>query len=230
MNIVIAEDDLQVAELVSTALEAEHHDLRIATKDHQIQRHINESECDLVILDLAMQGASGMDLLRTVRDTNPYLLVLALARSAETDDGIKSLDSGADDYLAKPFTYFEIAAHVRALLRRRNSQAVPILRSFDLEMDRMRRIVNRGGRTIELTPKEFALLEYLLLHAGHDVSRASIIRNVWKLTTDTQTNVVDVYINYLRRKIDADVSKRLIHTVRGWGYRIEGQLQASAAR
>jgi DNA-binding response OmpR family regulator len=126
----------------------------------------------------------------------------------------------SDLYVTKPFAFSELLARVRALLRRGTLPFEPVLHSLDLELDRVKRVVQRNGHLIELTPKEFGLLEYLMLNAGQNVSRSSIIHNVWKLSGDTMTNVVDVYINYLRKKIDVDAPMSLIHTVRGAGYRI----------
>jgi len=220
MRILIAEDDAPVAKFLSGELEAEHYDVRIATAGRQVQQMVEEGQCDLIILDLNLPDISGMDVLRQVRIAKPHLPVLILTGSARVEDRVDGLDSGADDYLTKPFAFSELSARVRALLRRSSLPFEPVLRSLDLELDRVRRVVNRSGRTIELTPKEFALLEYLMLNAGRNVSRSSIIRNVWKLSSDTLTNVVDVYINYLRRKIDVSATERLIHTERGAGYRI----------
>jgi DNA-binding response OmpR family regulator len=174
--------------------------------------------CDLIILDLNLPDLNGIEVLRQVRKTKPHLPVLILTGSARVEDRVDGLNSGADDYLIKPFAFSELSARVRALLRRSNLPFEPVLRSLDLELDRVKRIVNRSGRSIDLTPKEFALLEYLMLNVGHNVTRSSIIHHVWKLSSDTMTNVVDVYINYLRRKVDGDVQQRLIHTVRGVGY------------
>jgi DNA-binding response OmpR family regulator len=160
-----------------------------------------------------------MEILRQVRGRKPHLPVLILTGSARVEDRVDGLDSGADDYLTKPFAFSELSARVRALLRRSSLPFEPVLRSQDLELDRVKRVVNRSGRSIDLTPKEFALLEYLMLNSGRNVSRSSIIHHVWKLSSDTLTNVVDVYINYLRKKIDVNAAERLIHTVRGAGYR-----------
>jgi DNA-binding response OmpR family regulator len=181
---------------------------------------INTGQYNLLILDLAMPGTSGLEVLRQVRATKPHLPVLIVTGSARVEDRVDGLDCGADDYLTKPFAFAELLARVRALLRRSVLPFEPVLHNLDLELDRVRHVVHRNGRAIELTPKEFALLEYLMLNAGSNVSRSSIIHHVWKLSSDTMTNVVDVYINYLRKKIDGDGSESLIQTVRGSGYRI----------
>jgi DNA-binding response OmpR family regulator len=220
MHILIAEDDLPVAKFISSGLEAEHYDVRLAPSGQEVPRMLEESPCDLLVLDLNLPGVSGLDVLRQVRSKRPHLPILILTGNARVEDRVSGLNSGADDYMTKPFAFSELLARVRALLRRGSLPFEPVLHSVDLELDRVRRIVRRNGNSIELTPKEFALLEYLMLNAGHNVSRSAIIQHVWKLSSDTLTNVVDVYINYLRKKIDADRSDRLIHTVRGSGYRI----------
>jgi DNA-binding response OmpR family regulator len=218
MHILVAEDDLPVAKFLSSGLEGERYDVRLATDGTEVLRLLVDGPCDLLVLDLNLPGISGLEVLQRVRSERPRLPVLILTGSARVEDRVSGLDSGADDYLTKPFAFSELVARIRALLRRMPFE--PVLHNMDLELDRVGRVVHRNGRTIELTPKEFALLEYLMLNAGQNVSRSSIIQHVWKLSSDTMTNVVDVYINYLRRKIDSDGSARLIHTVRGAGYRI----------
>jgi DNA-binding response OmpR family regulator len=218
MHILVAEDDLPVAKFLSSGLEGERYDVRLATDGAEVLRLLADGPCDLLVLDLNLPRISGLEVLQRVRSERPRLPVLILTGSARVEDRVSGLDSGADDYLTKPFAFSELVARIRALLRRMPFE--PVLHNMDLELDRVGRVVHRNGRTIELTPKEFALLEYLMLNAGQNVSRSSIIQHVWKLSSDTMTNVVDVYINYLRRKIDSDGSARLIHTVRGAGYRI----------
>ena len=142
------------------------------------------------------------------------------------EDRVSMLDSGADDLVLKPFAFSELSARVRALLRRGSRPGTRVLRIEDLELSRVEHIVKRGGRRIDLTPKEFALLEYLMRNAGKHVTRAQIIEHVWNLSFDTMTNVVDVYINYLRKKVDAGSERKLIHTVRGVGYRVAVQRSA----
>src|SRR5882672_4656471 len=220
MHILIAEDDVPVAKFLSSGLESEHYDVRIATAGRQVSQMMEAGQCDLVILDLNLPDVSGMEVLRQVRSARPHLPVLILTGSARVQDRVDGLNSGADDYLTKPFAFSELLARVRALLRRSSLPFEPVLYNLDLELDRVGHLVRRNGRSIELTPKEFALLEYLMLNAGRNVSRSAIIHHVWKLSAETMTNVVDVYINYLRKKIDLDASERLIHTVRGAGYRI----------
>jgi DNA-binding response OmpR family regulator len=136
------------------------------------------------------------------------------------EDRVKGLDLGADDYLTKPFSFTELSARVRALLRRAALPAEVMLRVGDLELNRVERVVKRAGKAVELTPKEFSLLEYLMRNVGRCVTRAMIIEHVWNLSFDTMTNVVDVYINYLRKKVDQGFERKLIHTVRGVGYQI----------
>ena len=220
MHILIAEDDAPVAKFLSSGLESEHYEVRVATTGRQVPPMMETGPCDLIILDLNLPDISGIEVLREIRSTRPHLPVLILTGSARVEERVDGLDSGADDYLTKPFAFSELSARVRALLRRSGLPFEPVLRSSDLELDRVRRVVNRSGRSIDLTPKEFALLEYLMLNVGRSVSRSAIIHHVCKLSSDTLTNVVDVYINYLRRKIDVDAPKRLIHTVRGAGYRL----------
>jgi DNA-binding response OmpR family regulator len=220
MHILIAEDDLPVAKSLSSGLEAEHYDVRLVPRGNDVPRMLEDGPCDLLVLDLNLPEVNGLDVLRLVRPQKPHLPIMILSGNARVEDRVGGLDSGADDYMTKPFAFTELLARVRALLRRGSLPLETVLHSMDLELDRMQRIVRRNGNSIELTPKEFALLEYLMLNAGRNVSRSSIIHHVWKLSSDAMTNVVDVYINYLRKKIDADSPERLIHTVRGAGYRI----------
>jgi DNA-binding response OmpR family regulator len=220
MHIVLVEDDLPVAKFISSGLEAEHYSVRLVPGGNDVPRILQEGPCDLLVLDLNLPGVYGLDVLRQVRSRKPHLPILILTGNTRVEDRVGGLDSGADDYMTKPFAFSELLARVRALLRRGGLPFEPVLHSMDLELDRVRRVVRRNGNSIDLTPKEFALLEYLMLNAGRNVSRSSIIHDVWKLSSNTMTNVVDVYINYLRKKIDCDTSERLIHTVRGAGYRI----------
>jgi two-component system copper resistance phosphate regulon response regulator CusR len=158
--------------------------------------------------------------LRQIRNRKKNLPVLVLTGRTRVEDRVKGLDLGADDYMVKPFAFRELTARVRALLRRGDITADFKINVEDLEMNLVERTVRRGERKIELTPKEFALLEYLMRNQGRAVSRPMIIEHVWNFSFDTMTNVVDVYINYLRKKVDEGEAPRLIHTVRGVGYRI----------
>ncbi|HVA94221.1 MAG TPA: response regulator transcription factor [Candidatus Dormibacteraeota bacterium] len=226
MQILIAEDDVSVAKVLFRTLTAEHYSVRSALHGQGIPAMIETDPCVLLILDLNLPGVHGLETLRQIRAKRPRLLILVLASSARVKDRVDALNSGADDYLTKPFVLSELLARVRALLRRGSFSFDPVLRTLDLELDRMRHIVLRKGRPIDLSPKEFALLEYLMLNAGSNVTRSAIIHNVWKISSDVLTNVVDVYINYLRKKIDSNSSEKIIRTVRGAGYRIDaGQPQ-----
>jgi DNA-binding response OmpR family regulator len=167
-------------------------------------------------------------ILRYLRTRKPTMPLLVLTGRSRVEDRVQCLDLGADDYLIKPFSFSELSARIRALLRRSHLPAESVLAVDDLKLDRVERRVERAGRRIELTSKEFSLLEYLMRNAGRRVTRAMIIEHVWNLSFDTCTNVVDVYINYLRRKIDDGFGKRLIHTIRGVGYELTVRNRAEA--
>ncbi|MEE8608237.1 MAG: response regulator transcription factor [Nitrospiraceae bacterium] len=221
MRVLVAEDDNALASLVRKGLEAEHYAVDIASDGEEAQYMAEEYDYDLVILDLTLPQTDGLHVLKRVRAKKSGLPVLVLTARSRVEDRVKGLDLGADDYLTKPFSFSELSARVRALLRRGSRPVESVLRAEDLELNRVERTVKRAGRRIELTPKEFALLEYLMLNAGRRVTRTMIIEHVWNLSFDTMTNVVDVYINYLRKKMDEGFGRKLIRTVRGVGYQLE---------
>ena len=171
-------------------------------------------------MDVNLPVVTGHEVLTHIRKSKPSLPVLFLTAMNRVEDRVRGLDLGADDYLTKPFSFTELSARIRALLRRGQRPAESVLRVQDLELNRVDRTVKRGGKRIELTPKEFGLLEYLMINARRRVTRAMIIEHVWNLSFDTMTNVVDVYINYLRSKVDEGFETRLIRTIRGIGYQM----------
>lgn len=218
MRILIAEDDQALARFVRQGLEAEHYSVDVVSDGEQARTAAVESPYDMVILDLNLPKLDGVTVLRQLRLKKPSLPVLILTQRTKVEDRVTCLDTGADDYLPKPFSFSELSARLRALLRRSHLPSESVLETGDLKLDRVQRIVERAGKRIELTAKEFALLEYLMRNAGRDVTRSMIIEHVWNLSFDSTTNVVDVYINYLRRKIDDGHPVKLIHTARGVGY------------
>lgn len=220
MRILVAEDDTALASFVRKGLEAEQYAVDCAEDGIAAGAMARQQDYDLLILDLNLPGSSGMEVLAGLRAEKPNVPVLVLTARSGVEDRVKVLDLGADDYLTKPFSFSELSARVRALLRRSQQPSEAILRIEDLELNRVGRKVTRGGQAIELTPKEFALLEYLMLNAPRRVTRAMIMEHVWNLSFDTMTNVVDVYINYLRKKLDGGHAHKLIHTIRGVGYRL----------
>src|SRR5579862_1339936 len=226
MRILVVEDDSPLASFVHKGLEAEHYAVDVAADGEQARQMALESDYDLMILDLNLPRLDGISVLRSLRPRKPSLPVLVLTARSRIEDRVLALDSGADDYLIKPFSFIELAARVRALLRRRPGTAGTVLRVGDLELDRSSRRVERAGRRVELTSKEFALLEYLMRNSGRRVTRAMIVEHVWNLSFDTSTNIVDVYINYLRKKIDGEHTPHLIHTVRGVGYELSCHAEA----
>ncbi len=220
MRILMAEDDAALAKFVSQGLESENYRVDVLGDGAQARAAAAGNEYDLVVLDLNLPNLDGISVLRHIRQQRPSLPVLVLTQRNKVEDKVECLDTGADDYLAKPFSFSELSARIRALLRRSHQPSGSVLEVDDLKLDRMEHRVERGGRRIELTTREFALLEYLMQNAGRRVTRAMIIEHVWNLTFDTTTNVVDVYINYLRRKIDDGYPRKLIHTARGVGYKL----------
>jgi DNA-binding response OmpR family regulator len=228
MRILVAEDDSPLAEFLHQRLVQEQFTVQMVSTGIEAQRLAVEQAYDLVLLDLSgPEGISTLEVLRRIRAKKPDLPVFIVTAASMVEERVRGLDAGADDYIAKPFAFAELAARIRAVLRRgRPGNAV--LAIDDLVVDRISHAVQRGGHAIDLSPKEFALLEYLMRHAGQPVTRSAIVEQVWKLNFDTMTNVVDVYINYLRRKVDTGYDRALIRTVRGVGYQIGGS--AGAAR
>jgi DNA-binding response OmpR family regulator len=223
MRILVAEDDAPLAEFLRQRLVQEQFAVQLVSNGIEAQRLASEQAYDLVLLDLSRsQETSGLDVLRNIRAKKPDLPVLIVTAASMVEERVRGLDAGADDYIGKPFAFAELAARIRAVLRRGSRPGVAVLAIDDLTVDRVSHSVQRNGHAIDLSPKEFALLEYLMRHAGQPVTRSAIIEQVWKLNFDTMTNVVDVYINYLRRKVDTGYDRALIRTVRGVGYQIGG--------
>jgi len=220
MRILVVEDDKAVAGFLKKGLEAEQYAVDIASDGEEARFMAEEFDYDLVVLDLNLPRVDGFEVLSQIRAKKFSLPILVLTARVQVKDRVNGLDRGADDYLTKPFSFSELSARVRALLRRSGRPSELVLRIGDLEMDRVERTVKRGGRRIELTPKEFALLEYLMRNVGRRVTRTMIVEHVWNLSFDTMTNVVDVYINYLRKKVDEGFDHKLIQTIRGVGYQL----------
>jgi DNA-binding response OmpR family regulator len=218
MRILIAEDDAPLASFVAKAFLAEEHECQIAADGEEALAKLDAESFDLLILDLILPRLSGVEVLRRIRTRDPELPILILTATDHVTERVSCLDAGADDYLTKPFSFSELSARVRALMRRKARPVQTLLRADDLELDCVLRTVRRSGKEIDLTPREFSLLEYLMRNSCHRVTRSSIIENVWKLPSDTPTNVVDVYVNYLRRKIDSGHQVKLIKTIRRIGY------------
>jgi DNA-binding response OmpR family regulator len=220
MRILVVEDDRPVTSLIQKMLERENYTVEIAGNGEEACSMVGAGDYDLVILDLTLPGISGLEVLRHMQSARLTLPVLVVSGRRGVEARVKTLDEGADDYLTKPFSMKELLARVRALLRRRHDLTQWVLRVEDLELDRVRRVATRAGRTISLTPHEFALLEYLVRNMGRCVTRSTILEHAWKYSPATRTNVVDVYINYLRKKVDEGFQPELIHTVRGVGYQL----------
>lgn len=227
MRILVAEEDAPLAEFLHQRLLQEQFAVEVVRDGIEAQRLALEQAYDLVILDLNGPGFSGLDVLRGIRSKKPDLPVLMVAGDGLVEERVRGLDAGADDYLVKPFVFAELSARIRAVVRRGSRPARAVLHIDDLELDRVTHAVRRGSQDIGLSPREFALLEFLMRNEGQPVSRTSIVHEVWKLDFDTSTNVVDVYINYLRRKVDTGHEHALIRTIRGVGYQIGGNGRAA---
>ena len=220
MRVLVVEDERKLAQVLSSALRAEHYDVVIAATGEDGFYRANAEQFDLVVLDLMLPGRSGLEILQTLRQRRVETPVLILTARDGVEDRVLGLDLGADDYLVKPFALPELLARVRALLRRGRPSEVFRLKAADLEVDLVARRVVRGDRAIELTGREFDLLEYLLRHQGHLVSREMLARDVWREPhrATPLDNVIDVQMTRLRRKVDLEGAPRLIHTVRGVGF------------
>lgn len=231
--ILIIEDDPRLAQLLRSGVEEAGYQVLLAHDAEMALRlfHISGSEIDLVLSDILLPGMSGLDLCRMIRSEQPSVVILMLTALGTTDDKLDGFDAGADDYMTKPFDFRELLARIAVLLRRNeanktvNPKAVEenLLSCADLQLDLDRHLCKRGGIDIHLTPKEFALLRFLLENKGRIVSRADIQGTVWGTHFDTGTNFIDVYINYLRRKVDYAYSLKLIHTKPGVGFMLNDE-------
>jgi len=224
MRILVVEDERKVAAFIRQGLVEEGHVVEVAADgEAALDAVAGGPPYDLVVLDVMLPKRDGLSVLKTLRARRVQVPVLLLTARDGVADKVAGLDAGADDYLAKPFAFEELLARVRALLRRGRGAAEPVLRLEDLSLDPATRLVVRGGRRISLTAREYALLEYFLRNTGRVLTRPMITQHVWGMDFDPESNIVDVYVGYLRRKIDADGEPRLLQTVRGAGYSLSAE-------
>ena len=223
MRILIVEDEEKLAGIVSRGLKSEGYAVDVALTAQDGLDLAATGHFDLIILDLLLPDFSGTDLLRQLRGAKRDVPVLVLTARGELEVKAENFDAGADDYLTKPFAFAELIMRVKALLRRGPAAVVGTVKIADLELDRMTHLVRRAGQRIELSPKEFSLLEYFVLNPGRVLSRSMIIERVWDQSFEGLTNIVDVYVRQLRKKIDDDFEPKLIRTVRGLGYAVDPQ-------
>ncbi len=220
MRILVIEDEVKVARALKEGLESERYQVVVARNGEDGFFFANTETFDLVLLDLMLPGRAGLEILEACRRRDLQTPVLILTAKDAVEDRVLGLDSGADDYMVKPFAFAELLARIRALLRRGRSDQVLRLKAQDLEMDLVTRVVSRGEQVLDLTAREFELLEYLLRHQNQLVSREMLARDVWKETSRATPidNVVDVHVARLRKKVDREFRTKLIHTVRGVGF------------
>ncbi|MGH7518650.1 MAG: response regulator transcription factor [Gemmatimonadales bacterium] len=218
MRILVVEDDAKSARFLKQGLEEEGHAVDVAGDGEEGIALGHLHPYDVIVLDVMLPRRSGLQVAAELRRLGVEAPILMLTARDATGDVVRGLDAGADDYLAKPFDFDELLARVRALGRRKVGGVAGVLHCADLEMDRLRRVVHRGGRSIDLSPREFRLLEHFMLHPDEVISRTRLLEKVWDMSFDPETNVVDAHVSNLRRKLEAGGASRLIHTVRGAGY------------
>jgi DNA-binding response OmpR family regulator len=218
MNILVIEDEAKVASFLKKGLQQSGYEIDLAADGEEGYEKIRSNSYDLVLLDLMLPKVSGFELIPKIRECKPGVPIIAVTAKASVEDRVRGLNLGCDDYLIKPFSFAELLARIQVQVRRGDPSAAMELRTADLVLNPLKRKVTRGGKTIDLSNKEFSLLEYLLRNKDQIVTRHMIVEHVWDASFDNFTNVVDVYINYLRNKIDRDFEPRLIQTVRGVGY------------
>ena len=223
MRILLVEDDRKVASFIRKGLTEEGYAVDVAHDGEAGLLMGLDRLHDVIVLDVMLPGKPGFQILRELRQEKVTTPVLLLTARDAVEDKVQGLDAGADDYLTKPFAFAELLARVRALLRRGKSTHAPALEVADLTLDPAKRTVKRAGETIPLTNREFALLEYFLRNPGRVLTRTMIAEHVWDYSFDAGTNVIDVYVNYLRKKVDAGREPKLIHTVRGAGYVLKAE-------
>jgi two-component system OmpR family response regulator len=220
VRILVVEDDVKMARLLEQGLQEEGYAVDVAPNAGEAEWLGTEHAYDAVVLDVMLPDGDGFEVCRRLRAGGRWSPILMLTARDAVDDRVRGLDSGADDYLTKPFAFAELLARLRALMRRGADERPTVLRVGGLELDPATRRLQRDGVEIDLTAKEFALLEYLMRHAGEVLSRTSIIEHVWDFAYEGTSNVVDVYVRYLREKVDRPFAEQLIETVRGAGYRL----------
>ncbi|MBA3899123.1 MAG: response regulator [Bacteroidetes bacterium] len=220
MKILIIEDEPKVASFIKRGLEEHALEANIAYDGLIGKKMAVNGDYDMIILDVNLPLMNGFEVCKAIRETNSKIPILMLTALGATDDKVTGFDSGADDYLVKPFEFMELLARIKALTKRsaNSENAGSTLKVADLEMNMETKMVKRAGKKIDLTAKEFSLLEFLLRNKGKSVTRAAIAERVWDITFDTGTNVIDVYVNFLRKKVDKDFPQKLIHTQIGMGY------------
>lgn len=221
VKILVVEDEVKVADLIRKGLEASGYSVEVAYDGMMGHRLGIQHKFDLIILDINLPHENGYQVCRAIRERNANVPILFLTALDSIDDKLEGFDAGADDYIAKPFELKELLARIRVFLKRNNAAAISpskVLRAADLELNVDSKIVTRAGRTIELTAKEFLLLQYLLENKNRVVSKVDIAEKIWNITFDTGTNVIEVYMNYLRNKVDKGFDSKLIHTQIGMGY------------
>jgi DNA-binding response OmpR family regulator len=220
MRLLLIEDERKMADVVARGLRAERFAVDVAHDGDTGWEMATGVDYDLIVVDLMLPGLNGTELIRRLRRKGGNAPVLVLTARDATGDKVENFEAGADDYLTKPFAFAELLVRVKALLRRPPASRNPVLRVADLEVDRLTQLVRRQGQRIELTSKEYALLEYLAAHAGQVLSRTMIMEHVWDESFEGLTNIVDVYVRHLRAKVDDPFPVKLIQTVRGSGYRL----------
>lgn len=221
MRILVVEDEKRIAQFIKRGLEEEHYAVDHVADGTSALEWASTAEYDLIVLDVLLPGMKGSDVCQDLRARKYSGAILMLTALGSVEDRVTGLDAGADDYLVKPFDFEEFLARVRALLRRGSGAPATVLQVADLKMDLLAHRVTRGPRTIELTAREYALLEFLMRHVGQALSRTQIVSHVWDHSFDSGTNVVDVYVRYLRKKVDDPFDDPLIQTIRGVGYKLE---------
>lgn len=223
-KILIVEDEVNIASFIKRGLQECGYEVSAAYDGEEAWQLIKQERYDLFMLDIIMPKIDGLQLCKMIRQNLGYSIpILMITALGTTDDIVSGLDAGADDYISKPFSFAELQARIRALLRRREGAKVnQVLQCGDLTLDQVSRRATRNGETIDLTVKEYRLLEYFMNNQGIALSRLQLLREVWDKNFDTNTNIVDVYVNYLRAKIDKNHDKKLIRTVVGLGYMMEG--------
>jgi two-component system OmpR family response regulator len=223
VRVLVVEDTERMAGLLRRGLAEERYAVDLVEGGEEAVWMASENPYDAIVLDVMLPDVDGFEVCRRIREAGQWAPVLMLTAKDGVDDRVRGLDAGADDYLTKPFAFAELLARLRALVRRGTRERPPILTVGELELDPAAKLVRRGGKDIGLTPKEFALLEYFMRHPGEVLTRTRLIEHVWDFAYEGDSNVVEVYVRYLREKIDRPFGRRSLETVRGVGYRLRGE-------